>query len=67
MISYLMLFLIFFVLKTLAFIYSYKYSFLIIFNMFKIFTSRNPIFNFSTKAFDLAVIGGGPGGNFMII
>lgn len=26
------------------------------------FVSKNPIFNFSGKAFDLAVIGGGPGG-----
>lgn len=30
--------------------------------MFRIFTSKNPIFRFSTKSFDLAVIGGGPGG-----
>jgi hypothetical protein len=30
--------------------------------MFRIFTSKSPIFRFSTKSFDLAVIGGGPGG-----
>jgi hypothetical protein len=34
--------------------------------MFKIFTSKNLIFKFSTKAFDVAVIGGGPGGIFII-
>lgn len=30
--------------------------------MYRIFASRNPIFRFSTKAYDIAVIGGGPGG-----
>ena len=30
--------------------------------MFRIFASRNPVYRFSTKAFDVAVIGGGPGG-----
>lgn len=31
--------------------------------MFRVFVSKNPIFKFSTKSFDVAVIGGGPGGN----
>ena len=30
--------------------------------MFRLFSSRNPVFRFSTKAFDVAVIGAGPGG-----
>jgi hypothetical protein len=34
--------------------------------MFKILTSKNLIFKFSTKAFDVAIIGGGPGGYFYI-
>jgi hypothetical protein len=35
--------------------------------MFKLFSSKNPVFKFSTKAFDVAVIGGGPGGNTFLI
>ena len=34
--------------------------------MLKVFASRNPVFRFSTKAFDLAVIGGGPGGTVFL-
>ena len=34
--------------------------------MFKIFASRNPVYRFSSKAFDVAVIGGGPGGIFIL-
>jgi hypothetical protein len=33
--------------------------------MFKQITSKNLVFQFSAKAFDLAIIGGGPGGIFM--
>ncbi len=28
------------------------------------FLAKNSLFTFSTKSFDVAVIGGGPGGNF---
>lgn len=35
--------------------------------MFRIFASKSPIFRFSTKSFDVAVIGGGPGGISSII
>lgn len=30
--------------------------------MFRIFASKNPVFKFSSKQFDVAVIGAGPGG-----
>lgn len=39
------------------------YFYIIIYKMFRVFVSKNPIFKFSTKSFDVAVIGGGPGGN----
>lgn len=31
------------------------------------FLSKSPIFAFSTKTFDVAVIGGGPGGTYNLI
>lgn len=36
-------------------------------HMFRIFVSKSPIFRFSTKSFDVAVIGGGPGGKIATI
>lgn len=35
--------------------------------MLRFFTSRHPAYRFSTQAYDLAIIGGGPGGRTIII
>lgn len=35
--------------------------------MLRFLTTRSPFYKFSTKAFDVAVIGGGPGGNSYLI
>ena len=35
--------------------------------MFRIFASKNPVFRFSSKQFDLAIIGAGPGGTSLFI